>query len=88
MRVCGLVCVMVLLAGCVSLSSRMQTYMGRQDTELVSKFGAPDRQVMLSDSSRVLTWVSGYCEQSMTFSKAGIAEKWSMTPACPRYVHK
>jgi hypothetical protein len=71
-----LVALALFAAACVSLKGRMQSYMGHSDTELVSKWGAPDRQVTLSDSSTVMTWDSARCEQSVTFSKTGIATRW------------
>ena len=76
---------LVLFGGCVSLSARMQSFMGRPDTELVSRWGAPDRKVTLSDSSVVMTWDNfAGCVQNLTFSKTGIAERWSMSRGCGR----
>lgn len=79
----------VLLSGCVvSMSSRMQSFVGRRDTDVVSKIGAPDKSVVLSDSSRVLTWSTQYCDQSLTVSKSGVVEKWSVSRGCPSVVRK
>lgn len=69
--------------GC--LAGKMNSWMGHRDVELVSTWGAPERETKLSDGGRVMTWVSTYtigttpfrCEKSFTISAAGVVTSWS-----------
>lgn len=80
-----MVAVLVSATGCFA-GGRMKSWMGHSDVELVSSWGAPERETKLSDGGRVLTWVSRYsignipvqCEKSFTISGAGVITAWSM----------
>ena len=94
----SLVCAALLVAACArySTESTMQSWVGAEQSKLVSEWGAPDLTFAQPDSTRVLTWIKRYsetvsldgqtkpreCRQSFTVSPLGKVLKWSTTGAC------
>lgn len=81
-----LVMALLLNAGCVSLSEVMQSWVGKSESELLSRWGAPDTSAQAGDGKRVLTWKNiwndGYgnlytCRKSFTIGTDGKVERWS-----------
>lgn len=83
----------LLTAGCVTTAKVMNSWVGHDDSDLVSKWGAPARSITLRDGKRVMTWQKLWtdqggtrqvCEQNFTLSPAGTVVDWSTTN-CPRW---
>ena len=78
--------------GCVSTSEIMQSWVGTEESELLSKWGAPDSSAQASDVKKILTWKVLWndggniytCRKSFTISKEGKVEKWAYA-GCPNY---
>ena len=79
--------------GCVQIQTQskvMESWKGQSGDRLIQSWGAPDRSEMLSDGTRVLTWVSVWagqqgqatCRKSFTLNEAGTVERWSFS-GCP-----
>jgi hypothetical protein len=80
------VVVLLLNTGCVSLSDVMSSWVGKSESELLSRWGAPDSSAQTGDGKRVLTWKNiwsnGYgnlytCRKSFTIGSDGKVERWS-----------
>lgn len=89
------------LSACVHrLSSEMDAWVGKDESALVSEWGAPSRAMALSNGSKVLTWVTAYnsaddgkppeitdCVRSFTLAADRVVS-WS-AHGCPRlYVRR
>jgi hypothetical protein len=95
----------LLLAGCAafgihSMKSEMESWIGHDQSEIMSKWGAPVRSADLPNGSKVLTWTQQWnnadegemptmatCSMSFTFSPQGIATAWSAM-GCPSHYIK
>jgi hypothetical protein len=44
------------LGACMTIQERMDTWIGSTDAEMMSKWGAPDRQARAADGVRILTY--------------------------------
>lgn len=79
---------LALTVGCAQ--NRMNTWLGSSDANLLSSWGAPDKETRLSDGGRVLTWskewrmagLSGTCRRSFTISPTGSVTAWA-EEGCP-----
>lgn len=81
-------------SACMQTTAKtMESWVGHQDTELVSKWGAPVRTATLTNGSKVMTWEKLWtdqggtrqiCEESFTLSPAGVVLTWSANN-CPRW---
>lgn len=92
---CGL---LVALAGCVRrMSTAMNAWVGKEEAQLVSELGAPNRTADLPNGQKVLTWVTTYngadpgqmpvmveCVRSFTISASKVVS-WS-TRGCPSII--
>jgi hypothetical protein len=79
-------------SGCVSTSEIMQSWVGRSESDLVSRWGAPDSSTQTDDGKKVLTWKTLWnddnniytCRKSFTIGVAGKVERWAYN-GCPSY---
>jgi hypothetical protein len=97
MRCRAAVLVAFLLTGCVTTTKRvMNEWVGRDESSLVSAWGAPNLRADLPNGGLVLTWLksydsgpsgsnSGTCRRSFTLSPARVVTSWS-TDGCPSVV--
>lgn len=77
---------------CVSTDDRMRSWVGKDESELLSQWGAPDSALQANDGKRILTWktLSGEggnlytCRQSFTIGTDGKVERWSYA-GCPAF---
>lgn len=75
------------VAACGGTSNSMKSWVGSSDAELVSQWGAPDRETSLSSGGRVLTWngrnMEGtiLCHKSFTVDAQHVVRAWSHN--CP-----
>jgi hypothetical protein len=77
------------LACATSRSDAMESWVGTNEAELLSSWGAPDKSVELHDGSRVHTWVTEWtyyiggrsrqatCRESFTVGAESLVERWS-----------
>jgi hypothetical protein len=78
--------------GCVSTSELMQSWVGTDESELLSRWGAPDSSAQTNDGRKILTWKILWndganiytCRKSFTIGKDAKVEKWSYA-GCPQY---
>lgn len=81
--------------GCVSTADVMKSWTGQSETELLSRWGAPDSSIQTGDGKRILTWKTLWnsqnniytCRKSFTVGADGKVERWSYS-GCPRYQPK
>lgn len=79
------------------MKSEMERWIGHDENEIVSRWGAPERSADLPNGSKVLTWTQRWnsadsgdpptmvtCNMSYTFSPAGKATAWSAM-GCPSH---
>lgn len=81
-----LVATLFLVSGCVSLSETMRSWVGKSESELLSRWGAPDSSARTDDGKKVLTWKTLWtdssgnletCRQSFTIGTDGKVERWA-----------
>lgn len=75
------------ITGCsASLDTKMQSWVGEEESKLLSTAGAPDTAIDTNDGKKVLTWKNMWtdnrgnihtCRRSFTISENGKVEKWS-----------
>jgi hypothetical protein len=80
---------LVALVGCTSTEEVMKSWMGSRESEVVSRWGAPDRVIDTRDGLRVLTWDQRWgqygqntCSKSFTVDSGGIIHRWAYR-GCP-----
>jgi len=84
--------VILYCTSCVSTSEVMQSWVGKNESDLVSRWGAPDSSTQTSDGKRVLTWKTLWndanniytCRKSFTIDSEGKVERWAYN-GCPSY---
>jgi hypothetical protein len=74
----------VVLSGCTTTESAMNSWKGHDESELVSSWGAPTASIDTRNGYRVLTWEDYWgqygrnvCRKSFTVNGAGIITTWS-----------
>lgn len=74
----------VCISGCATTRSVMQSWMGYQESDVVSKWGAPTAAIDTRDGKRILTWESYWgqygqnvCRKSFTVDESGEIIRWS-----------
>jgi hypothetical protein len=75
----------LLISGCATHKSEMESWLGHQESELVSTWGAPNKALDTRDGKRILTWefpwqlgqIYGTCRKSFTVDEAGIIKAYS-----------
>jgi uncharacterized protein YcfL len=74
-----------LIVGCTTPTAVMQSWVGKQESDLISSWGAPDSMVELKDGTKVCTWKRVWTDnygvhqgrQSFTINAEGKVIKWS-----------
>ena len=78
MRTVLLLC--LLLGACTTTADRMQSWVGLDVAQLVSRWGAPDTTIG-DDRGNVLTWKdkinNRYCRQSFVIGNDNVVKSWS-----------
>lgn len=91
------VLLLLTLSGCIhTLSTEMERWVGKDESALISRWGAPDLSAPLPAGGKVLTWLKPWnaaedgqpadmrqCRQSFTLSASGTVTKWA-ADGCPR----
>lgn len=76
----------ITLIGCgASIQKKMQSWVGADESQLLSSWGAPDTSLDTADGKRIHTWKTLWnyngnmytCRQSFTIDTEGKVEKWS-----------
>jgi hypothetical protein len=74
------------LAGCgATLQKKMQSWVGSDESQLLSAWGAPDTSLETEDGKRIHTWKTMWnyngsmytCRQSFTINAERKVEKWA-----------
>lgn len=81
------------LAGCVSTSDLMKSWVGKPESRLLEKWGAPDSSTR-SNGRHIMTWKNTYtnryggnastCRATFIADKNGVIKKWSYSN-CPAF---
>lgn len=85
------VAVVVLTAGCRvgKLSSLMESWVGKPATDVVIRWGPPNIQTRLDDSTTLLTWEirrdGEACRRNFAVGADGLIKRWGTTN-CPPFV--
>jgi len=74
MRTVLLLC--LLLGACTTTADRMQSWVGLDVAQLVSRWGAPDTTIG-DDRGNVLTWKQNRCRQSFVIGNDNVVKSWS-----------
>ena len=79
----------LVISGCVTTKTVMESWMEHEVSELVSSWGAPHSALNTRDGKRVLTWESHWgkygrktCRKSFTVNRYGKIISWSYRD-CP-----
>ena len=73
------------IAGCGnSLAKNMSSWVGKSESELLMRWGAPDTSIRTDDGKKVLTWKDVWndryhvytCRKSFTIGNDGKVERW------------
>ena len=86
---------LIICVGCTTPSVVMKSWVGHHESELVSKWGAPDSIIELQDGKKVYTWKRGWSDQhgvyqgrqSFTIDTEGKVIYWSYENL-PRFLWK
>lgn len=78
---------LLLLNGCATTSSKMESWIGHRESDLVSKWGAPNLMLDTRDGKRIITWeerqylgqITSLCRRSFTVNESGIIEAYSIS---------
>lgn len=81
----GIIATLLFIVGCTTPKAVMQSWVGEQESDLISRWGAPDSTVELKDGTKVYTWKRIWSDkrgvhqgrQSFTISAEGKVIKWS-----------
>ena len=75
---------LILLCGCATTKSVMESWVSHRESELVSSWGAPHGAIDTRDGKRILTWESRWgqygeniCSKSFTIDESGVVRQWS-----------
>lgn len=52
----GIIAMLLFIVGCTTPKTVMQSWVGEQESDLISRWGAPDSTVELKDGTKVCTW--------------------------------
>jgi len=82
--IAAVVC-LLLFGGCATTKSKMESWLGHKESELVSNWGAPHLVLDTRDGKRILTWeerqqlgqITSLCRKSFTIDEAGIIKAYS-----------
>lgn len=75
----------ILIVGCGSrLAKDMSSWLGKSESELLMRWGAPDTSIRTEDGKKVLTWKDVWsdrynvytCRKSFTIGSDGKVERW------------
>jgi hypothetical protein len=84
MRFVGPFVCALLVVACTTTESVMKSWVGRQESDLVSQWGAPNAAIDTRDGARILTWEQRWgqygqniCRKSFTVNSSGTIERWS-----------
>lgn len=74
------------LIGCgATLQKKMQSWVGSDESQLLSSWGAPNSSLEAGDGKKIHTWITLWnyngnvytCRQSFTIDTEGKVERWS-----------
>jgi hypothetical protein len=90
-----LMLLVLIVAGCVSTKSVMESWMGSHIDDAVASWGAPESRISRSDGGYTYTWetlsASQYsvseCKQTLTTNERGIIVSWAYR-GCPKNLYK
>jgi len=76
---------LLFIVGCTTPRAVMRSWVGHQESDLISSWGAPDSMVELKDGTKVYTWKRVWNDnygvhqgrQSFTINAEGKVIKWS-----------
>jgi len=84
MRNLAILLITLVVSGCTTTESVMKSWIGYNESELVSSWGAPKASIDTRDGYRVLTWENYWgqyrqniCRKSFTVDGAGKIITWS-----------
>ena len=85
----------VILSGCVSMDTRMASWVGDSIDDLTASWGAPDSRINRNDGGATYTWETlnsnkygvQQCRQTFVTNPAGKIVSWSYN-GCPSFVPK
>ena len=79
-----LVLITALIAGCTTTKSVMESWVGHDESKLLSNWGAPHASISTNNGQRILTWQSYWgtygqnvCRKSFTIDGRGVITRWS-----------
>lgn len=82
-----LLLILLLCAGCTTLDSKMNSWVGQPESKLLTEWGSPDSAMWLDDGSKVFTWnhywKGGKCRKTFTINPQGYVEKYSNSGCHP-----
>ena len=74
------------ISGCATTKSGMESWVGHQESDVVSEWGAPTSAIDTRDGKRILTWESYWgqygqnvCRNSFTRDESGKIIRWSFS---------
>lgn len=82
--------VLFLLAGCATTGG-MQSWIGKPESELLSRWGPPDATATTNEGKKIVTWKHTWahgnniytCRRTFTVG-SGVLERWSAVGDCPK----
>ena len=92
-RTLALLFATLVIAGCTSMDTVMQSWVGNHIDDVTASWGAPESRIPRSDGGYTYTWTTlssnqygvHQCRQSFVTDPEGIIFRWSYS-GCPRFV--
>ena len=84
-RHAAVLALVVLFGACATQKSVMESWVGKPESDLLARWGAPDRTAEISNGGKVDTWVTEWnnnyglqtCRKTFTMDGDGIVVQWA-----------